>query len=106
MFKQIATAGLAGVTLLCAVIAPASARNYYYDRDGHRHYYHSASYNTHRHASRHHTERCRTTGTVLGVLGGAVLGNAITHHSTAGTVVGAGVGGVAGHQIARNNCRR
>ena len=41
---------------------------------------------------------------LLGVVGGALIGNAITHHSTVGTIVGAGVGGAAGHEIARNNC--
>jgi hypothetical protein len=43
---------------------------------------------------------------VVGVVTGAVLGNAITHQSGVGTVVGAGVGGLAGHQIASQNCRR
>ena len=47
----------------------------------------------------------RTTGTVLGAIGGALLGNAVASHGgkTGGTIIGAGVGAVAGHQIAKHN---
>ena len=45
------------------------------------------------------------TGTVLGAVGGGLLGNAIGHNAT-GTIVGAGAGAVAGHQIAKNRAKR
>lgn len=95
MLKTLTRAGVAGVIALSLQAMPASAHDYH-----HRHYHHAR-----RHHARH-VARCRTGGTVLGVLGGALAGNALTHHSTAGTIVGAGVGGVAGHQIARRNCGR
>lgn len=44
------------------------------------------------------------TGTAVGALGGALVGNAIGKNTT-GTVLGLGVGAVAGHQIAKSNCK-
>jgi hypothetical protein len=94
MLKTITKMGVAGLMVLALQTAPASAQYY------HHHYYHHASrYN-------HHYQRCKTGGTIAGVVVGGVLGNALTHHSGAGTVVGAAAGGLAGHQIAHNNCRR
>jgi len=48
------------------------------------------------------------TGTVVGAVGGALLGNAIAGHGskTGGTLIGAGVGGVAGHQIAKKHAKK
>lgn len=65
------------------------------------------------HASRyrHHHHRTRacntTTGTVVGAIGGGLLGNVVAgrRHRTAGTLIGAGAGAVAGHELARRNCR-
>ena len=45
------------------------------------------------------------TGTVVGAVGGGVLGNAIGG-STTSTLVGAGAGAVAGHQIAKNRAQK
>ena len=45
------------------------------------------------------------TGTVVGAVGGGLLGNAIGG-STTSTVVGAGVGAVAGHEIAKSNAKK
>ena len=44
-------------------------------------------------------------GTVIGAVGGGVLGNVVAGHGnkTGGTLIGAGVGAVAGHEIAKNN---
>jgi len=44
-------------------------------------------------------------GTVIGAVGGGLLGNVVAGHGhkTAGTVIGAGVGAVAGHEVARRN---
>jgi uncharacterized protein YcfJ len=64
-------------------------------------------------ASRHRVKVCQgggnaNTGTVVGAVGGGLLGNALSHGGgkTGGTLIGAGVGAVAGHQIAKNHGRR
>lgn len=94
----ITTAGVAMIALTMSA-SPAEARRHHYYSDHGRYYY----YDRYHHR---HYENCKAAGTVVGVITGAVVGNAITHHSGVGTVVGAGVGGLAGHQIARQNCRR
>jgi uncharacterized protein YcfJ len=47
-------------------------------------------------------------GTVIGALGGGVLGNVVagSGNKTEGTLIGAGVGAVAGHQIAKSNAKK
>jgi uncharacterized protein YcfJ len=45
----------------------------------------------------------RVTGTVLGGLGGALIGGAISHHGT-GALLGGVAGAVAGNQLARTSC--
>ena len=94
---------VAALCLALGVAAPsmASAHTYY---DSHRHRY-VHTYDHHRYYDHHHRSNCRAGGTVLGVVGGALVGNALTGHSGLGTVAGAAVGGVAGNHIARNNCR-
>lgn len=96
MLKSLITTAGVGLMALTMSASPAQAHRYYSD--------HGRSYYYDRHHHRHY-ENCKTAGTVVGVITGAVVGNAITHHSGVGTVVGAGVGGLAGHQIARQNCR-
>jgi uncharacterized protein YcfJ len=44
----------------------------------------------------------RVAGTVLGAVGGAVIGNQISH--SGGTVVGGLVGGFAGNQLSKTHC--
>ena len=46
--------------------------------------------------------RSHGTGTVLGAVGGGLIGSAITHGSAVGVVGGAVAGGLAGNSIARN----
>ncbi|HEY3695719.1 glycine zipper 2TM domain-containing protein [Phenylobacterium sp.] len=69
-----------------------------------------ASARTHHPRQYHRTYKsCRgsaNTGTLVGAVGGGLLGNAVTHGGTGGTLIGAGAGAVAGHQIAKSNCRR
>lgn len=50
-------------------------------------------------------KKSNTTGTVVGAVGGGLLGNMVAGHGnkTAGTVIGAGVGAVAGHEVAKRN---
>lgn len=50
-----------------------------------------------------HAHDRKVTGTVLGGVGGALIGNAITHNTT-GAVLGGVSGAVVGNQIARQNC--
>src|SRR5262245_57516281 len=47
-------------------------------------------------------------GTVIGAVGGGLLGNVVAGHGnrTAGTVIGAGVGAVAGHEVAKNKAKK
>jgi uncharacterized protein YcfJ len=47
-----------------------------------------------------------TTGTVVGAVGGGLLGNAISGGKTGGTLLGAGAGAVAGHQIAKSHAKK
>jgi uncharacterized protein YcfJ len=67
---------------------------------------------SHRHAApvRHSSSCVRhrsNNGTVIGAVGGGLLGHVVAGHGsrTAGTLVGAGVGAVAGHQIAKSRAR-
>ena len=50
-------------------------------------------------------KKSNNKGTVIGAVGGGVLGNVVAGHGnkTAGTVIGAGVGAVAGHEVAKHN---
>jgi uncharacterized protein YcfJ len=50
----------------------------------------------------------KVAGTVLGAVGGGLLGNAVTHGGgrTGGTLIGAGLGAVVGNHLARNGCER
>lgn len=47
-------------------------------------------------------------GTIIGAVGGGLLGHTVAGHGdkTAGTLVGAGVGAVAGHEIAKSNAKK
>ena len=67
-------------------------------------------------AARHRTHKvwvCRNpqqaanTGTVVGALGGALVGSAVAGHDnkTGGAIIGAGVGGLTGRQVAKINAK-
>ncbi|CAN7527624.1 glycine zipper 2TM domain-containing protein [Phenylobacterium sp. LjRoot225] len=49
--------------------------------------------------------RNANNGTVIGAVGGGLLGNAIGKNTT-GTLIGAGAGAVAGHEIAKNRAKK
>ena len=51
----------------------------------------------------HRAHDRKVTGTVLGGIGGALIGNAISHNTT-GAVLGGVGGAVVGNQVARINC--
>jgi hypothetical protein len=48
----------------------------------------------------------KVTGTVVGALGGGLLGSAVAGHGSkgAGALIGAGLGAVVGNQVSRVNC--
>ena len=51
--------------------------------------------------------RDHNTGTIVGAVGGGLIGNAITHGSAVGVVGGAVAGGLAGNAIERDSdCNR
>jgi hypothetical protein len=100
-----AISALSVASMMVAAAAPANAA-YYYDRYGHRHYY-NAHRSGYRHAytyrsgcsAEHHNSA--NTGTVLGAIGGGIIGSQMAGRGsrTLGTVLGAGGGAVVGHQI-------
>ena len=49
-----------------------------------------------------------TNGTVIGALGGGLVGNTVAGRGnrTEGTLIGAGVGAVVGHEVAKSNARK
>ena len=53
-------------------------------------------------------KKAATKGTVIGAVGGGLLGNVVAGggNKTEGTLLGAGVGAVAGHEIAKNKARK
>jgi uncharacterized protein YcfJ len=60
--------------------------------------------------TRHHYthKTCRSaanTGTAIGAIAGGLIGNKTGNHGTGSTLLGAGLGGVAGHQIAKSHCK-
>jgi len=96
MYKFAAILG-AAATLISVAGAPDAAQ-------AHRHhYYHHARYGS---GCQRAERRSGTGGAVVGGVGGAVVGNALTHGSVAGTLIGGGVGALAGHKIGQNshNC--
>ena len=65
--------------------------------DARRHYYRGQAYsNTYCH------RRSGTTGTIVGAVGGGLLGHALVG-GTAGTLIGAGAGALGGRAIEKNN---
>ena len=75
--------------------ASASARDYWVDSHGHRHYTATA-----------HSRHCRyssgTAGLVAGGVGGAVLGGSVIGGGLAGPLIGAAGGALAGRAIDRS----
>lgn len=46
----------------------------------------------------------KETGTVIGGVAGALVGNSISHHGPGGAIVGGLGGAVLGHEIAKSGC--
>src|SRR3569623_911169 len=110
-----AVGALCTASVMISAAAPAAAA-YYTDRYGHRHYYNSHRGYRHNYAYRHYTyrddcwaehHRSANTGTVLGAIGGGLIGNLLAGSGSRGlgTVLGAGGGAVIGHQIGASSHR-
>ena len=52
-------------------------------------------------------QKAANTGTIVGALGGALVGSAIAgnDNKTGGAIIGAGVGGLTGRQVAKINAK-
>ncbi len=68
-----------------------------------RHHYRHDSYARHEQSCQNAERRRGNNGAVIGGIGGALAGNALSHGGgkLGGTLIGAGVGAVAGHAIAK-----
>ena len=95
MRKLMTIVGMAAASLTL-VAAPGLAQAHRYHHGYHRHYDNGC-----RARQRHDAN----TGTVLGAIGGGLIGHSVAGHGSklGGTLIGAGVGAVAGHQIAKHN---
>ena len=123
MFKKItlgAAAALAAVSALPAA-AEAHGRNGYYDdryaQSSYRDDRYARSYNDGYYRDRTYRDsrsyrgdrRCSgTTGTIVGVAGGALLGREIAGrgYRTTGTILGLAAGALLGRQVGKSSCRR
>lgn len=48
----------------------------------------------------------KSTGTVLGAVGGGLLGGAVTDGGLAGPLIGAGAGALVGREIGKSGCKK
>jgi uncharacterized protein YcfJ len=97
MRKTIAMIGAAAAVL--TTLAPVSFADAA-TRHHNRHYRHYAA---NCQAERH---RSATTGAIVGTVGGALIGNAVSGgNKLPGTLLGAGAGAYVGHQVGKHNSR-
>ena len=96
MRKTIMALTAASMTIPALVAVPTAADA--------RHRYRSTAY-----SNTYCQRRSGTTGTIVGAVGGGLLGHAIVG-GTAGTLIGAGAGALGGRAIEKNSlgpkCRR
>ena len=90
----------AAATVLPAVAAADPYDHHYGRHHQYHHYHHYSRYDRGCH------ERHSTNGTIIGALGGGLVGGALAHGNALPAVaLGAGVGALAGHAIgARSGC--
>ncbi len=104
--RKFITSAIAAASLVGIAGAPqlASAHSYHHYRHHGYHNSHNGNYASARHEQSCESARRRraNTGTVIGGLGGALAGNALSHGGgkLGGTLIGGGVGAVVGHTIA------
>ncbi|MGA0603708.1 hypothetical protein ACO2Q3_23575 [Caulobacter sp. KR2-114] len=93
----------------CAAAAAAAALVPASDGFAHtyRHYHHYRHYSGYRHYSSNRChQRHMTNGTIIGAVGGGVVGGALSHGNALPAVaLGSGLGALAGHAVgARSGC--
>jgi uncharacterized protein YcfJ len=97
MRKTIAMIGAAAAVL--TTLAPVS----FADAATHHRRHHYRHYSGNCAAERH---RSATTGAIIGTVGGALIGNAVSGgNRVPGTLLGAGAGAYVGHQYGKHNSR-
>ena len=115
MFRKFTLATAAAATLaMVPATAQANHRSGYNDSRyeqsyrGDRYYGRSQRY----YGNRNYNRRCSgTTGTVIGGVGGALLGRSVTRDryrgrsGTTGTILGAAIGALAGRAVDKSSCR-
>ncbi len=99
---QAAIGAVSATAMLFSAAAPAAAyvrHHHHYYRTGYRNTYQSDCWSEHRSSA--------NTGTVLGAIGGGIIGNQMAGRGSRGlgTVLGAGGGAVIGHQIGAHSHR-
>ncbi|MEA3065237.1 MAG: hypothetical protein QOJ27_1683 [Sphingomonadales bacterium] len=115
MFRKITLAAAAAATLaMVPATAEARGRTGYYDSGRYAQSYGGDRYygRSQRYSQYNYNRRCSgTTGTVIGGVGGALLGRSITRDryrgrsGTTGTILGAAIGALAGRSIDKSSCR-
>jgi uncharacterized protein YcfJ len=87
MFKTL-TLAVAATSLMAATTIPADA-----------------SARTRHHYTKKTCRSAANTGTAIGAIAGGLIGNKTGNKGAGSTLLGAGLGGVAGHQIAKSHCK-
>ncbi|MFN2473345.1 MAG: glycine zipper 2TM domain-containing protein [Sphingomicrobium sp.] len=93
MRKTILALAAASMTLP-VVVMPTAAQA--------RHHYYSNSYRGRAYSNTYCHRRSGTTGTVVGAVGGGLLGHSIAG-GTAGTLIGAGAGALLGRHVEKHS---
>lgn len=91
MLKTLSLATAVGAMLITSVVPAEAATKH------NRHYT--------RHYVRNNCRVSGNTGAAVGAIGGGLIGHSLGNKSTGNTLLGAGVGALAGHQIAKQNCK-
>jgi hypothetical protein len=100
MRKTLAMIGAAAMVL--TTVAPVSFADAHPRK--YRHYHRYANDRGYRCAAERH--RSATTGAIVGTVGGALIGNAVSGgNKLPGTLLGAGAGAYVGHQYGKHNSR-
>ena len=97
---------VAAATILPSLTVSAAADAHYYRHHHRYHHYRQYSeggsgYRGYSYAQPDCRPRSGTTGLIAGGVGGALLGNVISHGTT-GTLIGAGAGALLGRQVERH----
>jgi outer membrane lipoprotein SlyB len=105
--KSTGLAQLTAVLALSVAAGTAQAQTYDSNATYYRHHHHYRHYvRNDRYNGCHDARRSSAnTGTVVGAVGGGILGSSIGHGGVGSTLLGAGAGAVAGHEIGKHSVR-